>query len=208
MSALGGIVEKLVKDARISFENERKATEKQHAMVSHTAAQEIKRLKYQNAHLTELLDAERKNATLARDNLVKNISSLLGAFAEERDKSLREVVGVAQLSNGAAGSALESFSKTYESSVAENAARNKMWAANLDKAAVEGSQSKLTATEVRMFLVPVWLRLIVFAESPLCQHVDAGGPIRHAFVHEQGCQRTFRRNHRRVKDSQLMLEGF
>ena len=148
MTSLGGLVDKLVKDARATLDNERKAAERQHAMVSQTAAQEIKRLKYQNAHLTELLDAERKNATLARDNLVKNISNLLVTFAEERDKSLREVVSVAQLSNGAAESGLDAFSKGYAASASDATSRSKAWASSLDKAAVEGSQSKLAATEV------------------------------------------------------------
>ena len=154
MSALGSIVEKLVKDARSSLENERKASEKAHAMVTHTASQEIKRLKYQNAHLTELLDAERKNGALARDNLIKNLSSLIGAYAEEREKSLREVVGVAQISNGAAESALEAFRGSYDGVVAEGTARGKSWAARLEKAAVEGSQAKLAATEVRHTPLP------------------------------------------------------
>lgn len=185
MTALGSIVEKLIKDARSTLDNDRKASERQHAMVSQTAAQEIKRLKYQNAHLTELLDAERKNATLARDNLVKNISSLLVTFAEERDKSLREVVSVAQLSNGAAESGLEAFGRSYAASVSDGAARSKTWASSLDKAAVEGSQSKLTATEVRdSFLSEYIYTQSRFLEPSLRKHIDQRWSLQFALFDE------------------------
>ncbi|KAL5533323.1 KIP1 [Sanghuangporus sanghuang] len=147
MQTLWSVMEKLVRDARSTVENERKSAERQNELISHGARMEITRLKEQNARLSEQLDSERKNAMKSRDELVKRVSSLLVDFAEERDRGLRETVFGMQESNIQSTENLDTLVKKHDVLVAEAGVRNRAWSMSLDKAAVEGSQAKQSATE-------------------------------------------------------------
>ncbi|KAI5122950.1 hypothetical protein M0805_006831 [Coniferiporia weirii] len=147
LRALGSVVEKLTKEARIINETERKANERQSELISRTAQYEISRLREQNAQLAELLELEKRNAVKARDGLVKRVSSLLVDFTEERDRGLRDIVYGVQQSNSKASEHAESFAKEHNALIGECSTRGRNWGASLDKAAIEGSQMRLSATE-------------------------------------------------------------
>ncbi|KAH8117562.1 kinesin-domain-containing protein [Phellopilus nigrolimitatus] len=147
MNTLGSVIDRLVKDARTTIENERKATERQSELVSHAARQEIARLKDQNAHLTELLELEKKSSMKAKDTLIKRVSSLLVDFTEDRDRGLRDIVYGVQETNKQMSDKTETFAKKHDVLMSEAGARGRAWSAALEKTATEGILTGSSAIE-------------------------------------------------------------
>jgi len=73
------------------------------------ANEEIARLRNLNDDLVEHLEKERKASLKARDDVIKNVSSLLVDFAKERDQSLRNAVASVTDESNEAEKALSSF---------------------------------------------------------------------------------------------------
>lgn len=148
MKALGSVIEKLFKDARAAVEFEKKQAERQNELVSHSTRQEIARLKKQNACLSEMLDAERKESMKARDALVKRVSSMLVDFADERERGLKNIVSHMHTENGAAAGEMQLLSDKHGVIMNESAAASRTLSTSVDKAAIESSRAKLSAEKV------------------------------------------------------------
>ncbi|KAG9032021.1 kinesin motor protein cin8 [Tulasnella sp. JGI-2019a] len=87
------LVDAVVLEAKSFVDEERTAFEELREVTEQAASSEISRLQNQNKLLTQLLDSEKIKAERMRDDLIKQVSSLLVGFTEARDTSMREAVG-------------------------------------------------------------------------------------------------------------------
>lgn len=146
-------------------------------MILQAAQSEITRLKEQNAHLSGLLESERKNALKARDGLLKRVSSMLEEFIDDRDKDLRDTISGLQESNTQASENMESLTKKHDLHMSEIGTRNRVWSSSLEKLASEGGQAKLAASEVyRFFVILLFLQIHQYFRSckmPVLQYKKA-----------------------------------
>ncbi|KAG8990644.1 kinesin motor protein cin8 [Tulasnella sp. 427] len=87
-----GAVEDITREAQGFVQAERQAMADIITISEEASAAEISRLRNQNTLLTTLLDSEKVKAEKMRDDLIKQVSSLLCGFTDARDKSMREAI--------------------------------------------------------------------------------------------------------------------
>ncbi|KAG8930286.1 kinesin motor protein cin8, partial [Tulasnella sp. 417] len=85
-------IEDITKEAQDFVHAERQAMTDIISISEEASAAEISRLRNQNNLLTTLLDSEKVKAEKMRDDLIKQVSSLLCGFTDARDKSMREAI--------------------------------------------------------------------------------------------------------------------
>ncbi|KAH7107567.1 kinesin-domain-containing protein [Auriculariales sp. MPI-PUGE-AT-0066] len=83
-------VEALGADADKHLTNEARIVAEVNAAAEAAAADEIRRLKRQNASLTQLLEREQSDAERTRNDLVRRVSGMLEDYSRGRDASLRK----------------------------------------------------------------------------------------------------------------------
>ncbi|KAJ7343439.1 kinesin 2 [Mycena albidolilacea] len=113
LKAMGSVVENVVREACSFVEAERDAVGETKALAADTAAAEITRLRSQNEHLTRMLEEERLRGEKAKDELLQRVSGLLGDFTKERDRGLREAVGIVQAANVKAEEGMRVFERKH-----------------------------------------------------------------------------------------------
>ncbi|KAG8944135.1 kinesin motor protein cin8 [Tulasnella sp. 424] len=85
-------IEDVTKEAQDFVQAERQAMSDIITISEEASAAEISRLRNQNNLLTTLLDSEKVKAEKMRDDLIKQVSSLLCGFTDARDRSMREAI--------------------------------------------------------------------------------------------------------------------
>jgi kinesin family protein 11 len=88
--SVGSLLEIIVQESQTYIQQERQLLLDAKALSDEATSAEIGRLQEQNALLTRLLESERLKSEKAKDQLILRISGLLGDFATERDRSLRD----------------------------------------------------------------------------------------------------------------------
>ncbi|CAL1704444.1 unnamed protein product [Somion occarium] len=135
--SLGSITHSLLQQAQGRIVTERKSLLEVKALAESTSKAEITRLKQQNALLIQLLESEKVKAERAKDELMKQFSSLLGNFTAERDRSLRETFSQMTKSNASAEEGMLIFSSQQGKAVDAVVASGRDWSAALEKSGVE-----------------------------------------------------------------------
>ncbi|KLO10672.1 kinesin-domain-containing protein [Schizopora paradoxa] len=109
VEAFGVVVGGVIECAEGALDKERKAAEQQRTLASRVANEEIARLRNLVDDLKDHIEQERKASLKARDDIIKNVSSLLVDFAEKRDESLRKAVADVKEESDEAVKALSSY---------------------------------------------------------------------------------------------------
>ncbi|KAJ7916415.1 hypothetical protein B0H13DRAFT_2323374 [Mycena leptocephala] len=99
LEAMGALVENVVREARSFFEAERDSVVDSKMLASNAAAAEMSRLRNQNELLTRMLEDEKLRGEKVKDELLQRVSGLLGEVTKERDRGLRDAVGILQDGN-------------------------------------------------------------------------------------------------------------
>ena len=133
------------------MEAEKKHWERENELLARGTQNEIARLKKQNAHLSEMLEAERKESHKARDNLLKRITTMLSDYSEGRDKGLRNIVSNAQNENLAVLTGIQSLYDGHNQIMNESSTSNRLLGASVEKGAIESGHARLSAEKVRFF---------------------------------------------------------
>ncbi|GLB34934.1 putative kinesin-domain-containing protein [Lyophyllum shimeji] len=113
LTALFSAMNAIVQGTSDFLDIERENIRRVDALASEASRWEIVRLTQQNEALTKMLEAERMEADKAKDELMQRVSGLLGDFAAERDRSLREAVGVIQEGNRQGREGMETFMESH-----------------------------------------------------------------------------------------------
>lgn len=113
MKLMASLMENALREALQFLESERQNVLKAQTLANDAANTEIKRLRHQNETLSRMLASEQVKADKAKEQLIQQVSGLLGAFANERDKALRDVVGAVQGKNTKAEEEMTAFTSKY-----------------------------------------------------------------------------------------------
>ncbi|RDB21393.1 Kinesin-like protein bimC [Hypsizygus marmoreus] len=108
------LVETVVQEACDHVDAEREAVLHAKTLANDASNDEIARLREQNEALLKMLEHERIKGNKAKDELIQRVSGLLGVFVEERDKSLRDVVGFVQDGNQKSGAGMKAFVEEHD----------------------------------------------------------------------------------------------
>ncbi|KAJ7063348.1 P-loop containing nucleoside triphosphate hydrolase protein [Mycena amicta] len=113
INALGALVETIVQQARSFVDTEREAVVQVKLLAATAVTAQMKRLKSQNEALTRMLENEKVKGEKAKDELLQRVSSLLGDFVQERDRGLREAVGMLQTENVKGAQEMKTFEQQH-----------------------------------------------------------------------------------------------
>ena len=115
LTALSTMIDDVAKDALQFTEAEKSLMQQAKALAEGASNAEIQRLRKQNQALVKLLDDEKLNAQKDQNDLVQRISCMIGDYMDERDRSLRQAVGLVHDENKRAREALSTFAADHES---------------------------------------------------------------------------------------------
>ncbi|KAJ7774850.1 P-loop containing nucleoside triphosphate hydrolase protein [Mycena metata] len=113
LKAMGSLVENVVREARSFVEAERDAVVEGKLLAANAATAEISRLRSQNELLAGMLEEEKLRGEKSKDELLQRVSGLLGEFTRERDRGLREAVGIVQGGNVKAEEGMRVFERKH-----------------------------------------------------------------------------------------------
>ncbi|KAK2466898.1 hypothetical protein APHAL10511_001156 [Amanita phalloides] len=128
--------ESILKEALHFIEVEQNLMQKAKFLAEDVNNAEIQRLKKQNQVLLQLLDDEKQKSQKSQSDMVQRISSMLGDYVNERDRSLRQAIGLVHDENNEATNTLSTFTTDYDQIMA----RNRDKALNVNSALREKSQ--------------------------------------------------------------------
>lgn len=133
LKAMGSVVENVVREACSFVEAERSSVVEAKQLAVSTAAAEMTRLRNQNELLTRMLKDEKLRGEKAKDELLQRVSGLLGEFTKERDRGLREAVGIVQAGNVKAEEGVKVFERKHGEIVDTMEAKGKEVAKGVEK---------------------------------------------------------------------------
>lgn len=107
-----------------------------------TADSEVARLQQQNLLLARLLEQEKQNADRARDELIQRVSALLGDFATERNRSLKESFSEMTQSNAMAKEEMVQLGQVQGQHLDGVMTQGTEWNTSLDKRVAENKKVK------------------------------------------------------------------
>lgn len=140
--SLASTVEILLREAQEYIATERKSLQEAKNLARNTADTEVVRLQQQNALLARLLEQEKQNADHARDELIKRVSTLLGDFAAERNRSLKESFSEMTQSNAAAQEEMVQLGKVQGQHLEGVITQGAEWSTSLEKRVAENKKVK------------------------------------------------------------------
>lgn len=153
LKAMASLMESVIREAREYVEAERESVQDAKTLATMTAGDEIARLRQQNAILLRMLETEKTKADKAKDELIQRISGLLGEFIWERDRSLREAVGVVRNGDEEAEGRIGAFAGRHEEIMDEMQSRGTTVGTNLQRKAGEGKRTRDGAYKVSYFFL-------------------------------------------------------
>ena len=120
LKAMTSLTEGILKEALHFIDTEQRLMHKARSLAENVNDTEIHRLKRQNQVLVQLLDDEKQKSQKAQDDLLQRISSMLGDYVNERDRSLRQAVGLVQNENQEAIDTLSTFAANHDQIMTSN----------------------------------------------------------------------------------------
>ncbi|KAJ7632641.1 kinesin 2 [Roridomyces roridus] len=111
--AMGSLIENIVQEARSFVQADRTSTAEVKLLADNASATEIARLRSQNELLIRMVEEEKLKGEKAKDQLLQRVSGLLGEFTRERDRGLREAVGIIQDGNSKAEEDMKVFGTSH-----------------------------------------------------------------------------------------------
>lgn len=103
---------------------------------------EILRLQQQNALLTRLLESEQQKTERLKEELIKNISGLLGEFIAKQDHSRREAFSEMAESNNTAEQEMTQLMQEQGQRLENAIARGRQWSVDLERRGAEGKRTR------------------------------------------------------------------
>ena len=120
LKAMTSLTEGILKEALHFIDTEQRLMHKARSLAENVNNTEIHRLKRQNQVLMQLLDDEKQKSQEAQDDLLQRVSSMLGDYVNERDRSLRQAVGLVQNENQEAIDTLSTFAANHNQIIMSN----------------------------------------------------------------------------------------
>ncbi|KAF7294898.1 Kinesin motor domain-containing protein [Mycena indigotica] len=142
VKTLATLVETLAQEAQSFVESEHTTVVQVKLLAANAATAEVERLKAQNEVLTQLLANEKLKGEKAKDELLQRVSGLLGEFVQDRDRSLREAVGVVQAGNVESTKAMQAFKQQHAELTATMDASGKQTTASLTRASKDAKRTR------------------------------------------------------------------
>jgi len=115
LTTLSTMIDDVANDVLQFAEAEKSLMQQAKILAEGASNAEIQRLRKQNQALVKLLDDEKLNAQKAQNDLLQRISGMIGDYMDERDRSLRQAVGLVHDENKRAREALSTFAADHES---------------------------------------------------------------------------------------------
>jgi kinesin family protein 11 len=151
LKAMGSVVENVVREACSFVEAERSSVVEAKQLAVSTAAAEMTRLRNQNELLTRMLEDEKLRGEKAKDELLQRVSGLLGEFTKERDRGLREAVGIVQAGNVKAEEEVKVFERKHGEIVDTMEAKGKEVAKGVEKWGGDAKRTRDGALKVCIY---------------------------------------------------------
>ncbi|KAJ7235473.1 P-loop containing nucleoside triphosphate hydrolase protein [Mycena haematopus] len=142
LKAMGSVVENVVREACSFVDSERHSGAETKELVANAAAAEITRLRNQNQLLTRMLEEERLRGEKAKDELLQRVSGLLGEFTKERDRGLREAVGIVQAANVKAEEGMKALEREHGDLAEAMEAKGKEVARGVEKWGADAKRTR------------------------------------------------------------------
>ncbi|OSX65083.1 hypothetical protein POSPLADRAFT_1133699 [Postia placenta MAD-698-R-SB12] len=140
--ALGTLAETILKEAQEHVASERKMLQESKSSADTATSAEILRLQQQNALLTRLLESEQQKAERLKEELIKNISGLLGEFIAKQDHSRREAFSEMAESNNTAEQEMTQLMQEQGQRLENAIARGRQWSVDLERRGAEGKRTR------------------------------------------------------------------
>lgn len=137
---MSSLIDNIIREAQDHIESEHKASEEAQLLTSTAAHEEIRRLQEQNAYLVRLLETEKVKSERSKDELIKRISGMLGDYANERDRSLREAVADISEGNQRGEEVMRQFGEEHAKKIGSIATRGEVWSVELGKKGGDGKR--------------------------------------------------------------------
>ena len=147
--ALYSLLDTTVLDVQGFLKEERQVLRAMKDLAETSTHEKVSHLKQQNEVLAQMLVNERKDAEMAKSDLIQRVSGLLGDFMQKRDESLRGSVESLQNSNMEAKALLIS---TFERQVdihQDAMQRNTNLDSGLGRSGAQAEETREEATNVR-----------------------------------------------------------
>lgn len=162
LKTMVSLVENVVREVTNHVDAERETTQQLKVLASEASKSEVTRLKRQNEELVKMLETEKIKGSKAKDELIQRVSSLLGDFTAERDRSLRDAVGGIQAGNSKGEEGIKSFGKKH-GEIMEQMENDGMEVTEiLQERSSEGKRTRDGAFKVNLFLLIASLSLSNF----------------------------------------------
>jgi kinesin family member 11 len=110
---LASLVETIVQEVLDQVESQKETVRQVDTLAQEASASELARLKKQSFTLAKLVESEKVKVLKAKDELLSKVSSLLGDFATERDRGLREALTTVQSDISAGEIEVTSFKRKH-----------------------------------------------------------------------------------------------
>ncbi|KAF8077927.1 kinesin 2 [Lyophyllum atratum] len=96
LTTMVSLINTVVQETSDFLDTELENVRQANTLAAEASSGEMNRLTQQNEALMKMLEVERLKGNKAKDELIQRVSGLLGDFTAERDRSLRDAVGVVQ----------------------------------------------------------------------------------------------------------------
>jgi kinesin family member 11 len=169
---MGNLLETIIRESYEFVESERKSTHEAKALAHTMATTEITRLREQNALLTCLLESEKEKTDQAKNELLKQVSGLLGSFATTRDKSLRTAVDDIKGRNAMAETDISRFDSKHGDVSDNMIGRGVELGKGLERRGAEGKRTRDGAFKVIHPTCSLFNVKLIFLCSRPWQHLD------------------------------------
>ena len=147
--ALYSLLDTAVLDVQGFLKEERQALRAMKDLAETSTHGKVTHLKQQNEILAQMLVNERKDAEMAKSDLIQRVSGLLGEFMQKRDESLRESVESLQNSNVEAKALLISTFGQQVDIHQDAMQRNTNLDSGLGRSGAQAEEAREDATNVR-----------------------------------------------------------
>jgi hypothetical protein len=144
------LMESVTHETRDHIKSEGKLAMDAKSLSASTVDAEIAHLRQQNALLTQLLESERSQGERARDELVRQVSGLLGEFTAARDRGLRKVVEEVQRANDDGEKRMAEFGEMHGSRMDGIVGRGVDFSKVLERKGKEGKKATAATSKVRL----------------------------------------------------------
>ncbi|OAX44667.1 kinesin-domain-containing protein [Rhizopogon vinicolor AM-OR11-026] len=148
VKAMGTLVDSVASQAIDFVKAEGESALQAKSLVDDMSRAEIAHLQAQNAHLVQIVEAEKVKSARANDELVEHISSLLGDLVASRDRELREAFGAVAKANTKHEEEFSKFGQRHERMMSDVAARGSETTTSMERRGTEGKRTRDGALKI------------------------------------------------------------